>query len=35
METKTREKRGLAAIFALCPRRHVLLLVSAGLIARG
>ena len=33
METKTREKRGLAAIFALCPRRHVLLLVSAGLIA--
>ena len=33
METKTKEKRGLAAIFALCPRRHVLLLVSAGLIA--
>ena len=33
METKTREKRGLAAIFALCPRRHALLLVSAGLIA--
>ena len=33
METKTKEKRGLAAIFALCPRQHVLLLVSAGLIA--
>ena len=33
METKVRERRGLAAIFALCPRRHVLLLVSAGLIA--
>ena len=33
METKEREKRGLAAIFALCPRRHVLLLVSAVLIA--
>ena len=32
METTTK-KRGLAAIFALCPRRHVLLLVSAGLVA--
>ena len=32
METTTK-KRGLAAIFALCPRRHVLLLVSVGLIA--
>ena len=33
MKTKTEKKRGLAAIFALCPRRHVLLLVSAALIA--
>ena len=33
METTTRKKRGLAAIFALCPKRHILLLVSAGLIA--
>ena len=33
METTATKKRGLAAIFALCPRRHVLLLVSAGLIA--
>ena len=33
METTTEKKRGLAAIFALCPRRHVLLLVSAALIA--
>ena len=33
METTVKKKRGLAAIFALCPKRHVLLLVSAGLIA--
>ena len=33
METKVREKRGLAAIFALCPKRHALLLLSAALIA--
>ncbi len=33
METKVREKRGLAAIFALCPKRHTLLLLSAALIA--
>ena len=33
METTETKKRGLAAIFALCPKRHVLLLVSAGLIA--
>ena len=33
METTVTKKRGLAAIFALCPKRHVLLLVSAGLIA--
>ena len=33
METKTREKRGLAAIFALCPARWALLLASAALIA--
>ena len=33
MKTAVKEKRGPAAIFALCPRRHVLLLVSAGLIA--
>ena len=33
METTATKKRGLAAIFALCPRRHVLLLVSVGLIA--
>lgn len=32
METPVKEKRGLAAIFALCPGRHVLLLVSAGLV---
>ena len=32
METKTKKKSGLAALFALCPRRHVLLLVSAGAI---
>lgn len=32
MEVKNRDKRGLAAIFRLCPVRHVLLLVSAGLI---
>ena len=33
METTATKKRGLAAIFALCPRRHALLLISAGLIA--
>ncbi len=33
METTATKKRGLAAIFALCPKRHALLLVSAGLIA--
>ena len=33
METTATKKRGLAAIWALCPKRHVLLLVSAGLIA--
>ena len=33
MDTTTTKKRGPAAIFALCPKRHVLLLVSAGLIA--
>ncbi len=33
METTATKKRGLAAIFALCPKRHVLLLISAGLIA--
>ena len=33
METTTTKKRGLAAIFTLCPKRHVLLLVSAALIA--
>ena len=33
METTETKKHGLAAIFALCPKRHVLLLVSAGLIA--
>ena len=33
METTTTKKRGLAAIFALCPKRHVLLLAAAGLIA--
>ncbi len=33
METTVTKKRGLAAIWALCPKRHVLLLVSAGLIA--
>ena len=33
METKTKEKRGLAAIFALCPRRWGLLALSAALIA--
>ena len=33
METTVKKKRGLAAIFALCPARHILLLVSAGLIA--
>ena len=33
METTATKKRGLAAIFALCPKRHALLLISAGLIA--
>ncbi len=33
METTETKKRGPAAIFALCPKRHILLLVSAGLIA--
>ena len=33
METTLKKKRGIAAIFALCPRRHVLLLVSALLVA--
>ena len=33
METTATKKRGLAAILALCPRRHALLAVSAGLIA--
>lgn len=33
METTATKKRGLAAIWALCPKRHILLLVSAGLIA--
>ena len=33
METTATKKRGLAAIFALCPKRHVLLGISAGLIA--
>ena len=33
METTATKKRGLAAIFALCPKRHVLLLAAAGLIA--
>ena len=32
MDVKNREKRGLAAIFRLCPVRHGLLLVSAALI---
>ena len=33
MKVETREKRGFAAIWKLCPGRHVLALVSAGLIA--
>lgn len=33
METSVTKKRGAAAIFALCPRRHILLFASAGLIA--
>ena len=33
METTLKKKSGPAAIFALCPKRHVLLLISAGLIA--
>ena len=33
MEQTREKKRGFAAIFRLCPRRHVLLLVSAALIA--
>ena len=33
MNTETRQKRGLAAIWALCPVRHVLVLASAALIA--
>ncbi len=33
METTATKKRGLAAIWALCPRRHALLLAAAGLIA--
>ena len=33
METTLTKKRGLAAIFALCPRRHALLLASALLVA--
>ena len=33
METTKTKKRGLAAIFALCPARHVLLLCAAGVIA--
>ena len=32
MDVKTEKKRGLAAIFALCPVRHIIALVSAGLI---
>ena len=32
MDVKNREKRGLAAIFRLCPFRHVLCLVSGALI---
>lgn len=32
MDVKNREKRGLAAIFRLCPGRHTLLLVSAALM---
>lgn len=32
MENKTVKKRGFSAIFALCPRRHILLLVSAAVI---
>ena len=33
METTVTKKRGPAAIWGLCPKRHMLLLVSAGLIA--
>ena len=33
MDTTVTKKHGLAAIFKCCPKRHVLLLVSAGLIA--
>ena len=33
METTSTKKRGLAAIWKLCPKRHILLLVSAALVA--